>query len=161
MIYSTQVETSLGTFQIFCNSNGLTTIQLPGKNKPLKDTSFDESGPAPSFLQTAAQQIVEYSKGERTIFDLPLAPHGTPFQRQVWDIISTIPYGRTMSYGEIAKKLGSIHKARAVGGAANANQLPLVIPCHRVVGTDGSLTGFAGGIELKDTLLQLENNPEK
>lgn len=115
------------------------------------------SPPAPNFLSEAAKQIVEYCEGNRTSFDFPLSIQGTEFQRRVWNIISRIPYGQTMSYGDIAEELGSRNKARAVGGAANANQLPLAIPCHRVVGSNGSLTGFAGGIKLKKLLLELEN----
>ena len=112
-----------------------------------------------SLLLACAAQLREYFAGERTDFDLPLAPEGTPFQRRVWQELTRIGYGRTASYGEIAGRLGLTgHGARAVGLANGRNPIPVVIPCHRVVGADGSLTGYAGGIERKQLLLNLETD---
>src|SRR5205807_8092287 len=95
--------------------------------------------------------------GARRTFDLPLAPSGTPFQRRVWDELLTIPFGETLSYGALAERLGS--SARAVGGAVGSNPICVIIPCHRVIGADGSLTGFAFGTDMKRALLELEGAP--
>ena len=155
MEFSTSISTRFGTFHLACNQDGLTRIILPGK--VFLKTGKDVNN-APDLVIKATVQIQEYCEGKRTIFDLPLSPQGTEFQLQVWRIISSIPYGKTLSYGEIAARLGNRKKARAVGGAANANPIPLVIPCHRVIGADGSLTGFAGGLKLKDQLLRFEQD---
>ncbi len=104
-------------------------------------------------LDCAAQQLDEYFAGERTEFDLPLAPSGTDFQRKAWAALRTIPYGETISYGEQARRLGDKNKSRAVGAANGKNPIPIVVPCHRVVGANGHLTGFAGGLEVKAWLL--------
>ncbi len=104
----------------------------------------------------AARQLDEYLCGNRQNFDLPLAPKGTLFQRSVWDQLVEIPYGETRSYGEIARALGKMGAARAVGMANNRNPIPIIIPCHRVIGANGSLTGYAGGLDVKAQLLALE-----
>lgn len=101
-------------------------------------------------------QVDEYFRGDRTEFDLPLAARGTPFQRRVWDQLRAIPYGRTLSYGELARRVGRPGAARAVGRANALNPIGVVVPCHRVVGSDGALTGYAGGMERKERLLALE-----
>jgi methylated-DNA-[protein]-cysteine S-methyltransferase len=110
----------------------------------------------PDFLPAARQQLAEYFAGARRVFDLPLAPAGTPFQQRVWRALIDIPYGRTVSYGALARCIGSPGAARAVGLANNRNPLPIVIPCHRVIGADGSLTGYGGGLHVKEHLLALE-----
>lgn len=159
MLYSTRISTALGVIRLFADEQGLTRIDLPGTADGRPDSvPRPEPTAKEGCLVIAARQIREYCAGERTVFDLPLSVTGTAFQRQVWDIIRRIPYGRTMSYGGVASELGSAGKARAVGGAAHANSLPLVIPCHRVVGADGSLTGFGSGLEMKEQLLRLEKN---
>lgn len=104
----------------------------------------------------ARAQLAEYFAGERTAFDLPLAPRGNEFQRSVWRLLGTIPYGRTRSYGQLAADLGDPGLARAVGAANGRNPISIVVPCHRVVGRDGALTGYAGGLERKAFLLRLE-----
>ena len=106
--------------------------------------------------EAAAMQIREYSQGQRREFDLPLAPEGTAFQLAVWEALRQIPYGETRSYGDIAAIIGKPKAVRAVGMACNRNPLPILIPCHRVVGKNGNLTGYAGGLELKQQLLDLE-----
>jgi methylated-DNA-[protein]-cysteine S-methyltransferase len=103
-----------------------------------------------------ARQLREYHAGLRRAFDLPLAPSGTPWQQAVWRALRTIPFGETRTYAQVAALIGQPGSARAVGSANAANQLPLVIPCHRIVGSDGSLTGFAGGLHLKARLLEHE-----
>jgi methylated-DNA-[protein]-cysteine S-methyltransferase len=115
--------------------------------------------PDDALLREAADQLHAYFAGERDAFDLPLDLHGTGFQRAVWRALLTIPGGRTRSYGEIARALGAPAAVRAVGGAIGRNPLSVVVPCHRVVGSDGSMTGYAGGVERKRALLALEHTP--
>ena len=156
MLFTSKINTPIGTLQITCTESYVTEITFPGVNikteegKPVAPKSF------PSVMTMAAEQLQEYLVGKRTLFDLPISPHGTDFQLRVWHTIQNIPYGTTLTYGEVAKKLGGIGKARAVGGAAHANPLPLIIPCHRVIGAQGSLTGFGGGLKLKERLLNME-----
>jgi methylated-DNA-[protein]-cysteine S-methyltransferase len=110
----------------------------------------------PARTAEVRRQLAEYFAGERREFDLVLAPAGTPFERSVWDELRKIPFGETRSYGEIAQALGRPGAARAVGRANGANPIPIVVPCHRVIGSDGSLTGFGGGLDAKSRLLELE-----
>ena len=110
-----------------------------------------------SVLDEAARQLAAYFEGDLVTFDLPLALDGTDFQRQCWLALATIPYGQTVSYGEQARRIGlGSDKARAVGAANGSNPLPIVLPCHRVIGADGSLTGFGGGLQVKRFLLEHE-----
>ena len=115
-----------------------------------------KGGDGHAVLDAAAGQLEGYFAGERHAFDLPLAPAGTPFQRRLWARLAEVPYGRTTTYGALAEALGDPRLARAVGAANGANPLPIVVPCHRVIGSDGSLTGFAGGLEAKRWLLAHE-----
>ena len=108
------------------------------------------------LLQEASRQLHAYLSGVLTTFALPLSPHGTPFQQKVWDALLEIPYGATISYGELAKRIGNPKACRAVGMANNRNPIAIVIPCHRVIGANGSLTGYGSGLELKCQLLLLE-----
>ncbi len=110
------------------------------------------------LLRQAAAQLAEYFAGKRTQFALPLAPQGTAFQKKVWDALCAIPYGETRSYQEIAAQIGNAKACRAVGGANNRNPLMILIPCHRVIGRDGSLVGYGGGLWVKQYLLELERN---
>jgi methylated-DNA-[protein]-cysteine S-methyltransferase len=154
-IYSSSIHTPLGKITLFADAAGLTGIVLPGTDRRELSSWYPDTA-GNQVLTEAEHQIMEYLNGGRTEFSLPLSVAGTPFQLRVWEAIHSIPYGRTMSYSDIAGQLGNRNKARAVGGAANANPLPLVIPCHRVIGARGSLTGFAGGLTLKKKLLELE-----
>ena len=113
---------------------------------------------AERILDVAVAQLGEYFAGDRTEFDVPLDPQGTPFQLAVWTTLRTIPFGGTMSYGEQARTLGDVRKARAVGGANGRNPLSIFVPCHRVVGSNGRLTGFGGGLSAKAWLLDHERN---
>ena len=125
-----------------------------GSGRPLGDRAD-----AHPVLVAARTQLASYFAGDLTAFDLPLAPAGTDFQRRVWDQLLLIGYGDTASYGQIAHRLGKTNTAaRAVGLANGRNPIPIVIPCHRVIGADGSLTGFAGGVQRKQTLLELEQD---
>ena len=118
--------------------------------------------PAPEWREDATPfvrvlaQLDEYFSGARHAFRLPLAPAGTAFQLAVWEALRAIPYGQTVSYTELARRLGNAGSARAVGLANGANPLPIIVPCHRVIGADGSLTGFGGGLHIKRALLSLE-----
>ena len=120
------------------------------------------SGEVPSearrrgYLDEAERQLREYFDGARKSFDLPLSQHGTPFQLAVWDALRQIPYGKTRSYGDIARQIGKPGAARAVGMANNRNPICIVVPCHRVIGANGSLTGYGGGLDKKEALLKLE-----
>ncbi len=107
-------------------------------------------------FRDAIAQLAAYFGGRRRSFDLELAPEGTPFQREVWSALSEIPYGNTVSYSELARRIGRPSATRAVGAANGRNPLPIVVPCHRVIGANGSLTGFGGGIAIKRRLLELE-----
>lgn len=108
------------------------------------------------LLREAVRQLALYFEGRLKRFDLPLALKGTPFQRDVWQAISDIPYGETRSYGEIARAVGRESARRAVGMASHRNPVPIIVPCHRVIGANGSLTGYGGGLEVKRSLLTLE-----
>ncbi len=114
----------------------------------------------PAALAPARRQLEAYFQGRLRVFDLPLAPRGTPFQLRVWAELQRIPYGATISYGELARRLGDPKLTRAVGAANGANPISIIIPCHRVIGADGSLTGYGGGLEVKRGLLALERGPE-
>lgn len=109
-----------------------------------------------NVVNDCIKQLNEYFKGERKTFDISLNPRGTDFQKKVWELVYKIPYGETTSYGAIAQLLGDVKLNRAVGLANGANPIPIIIPCHRVVGSDGSLTGYAGGLEIKKWLLNHE-----
>jgi methylated-DNA-[protein]-cysteine S-methyltransferase len=109
-----------------------------------------------ALLARARQQLEEYFARTRTTFDLPLEPAGSAFQRRVWDALRAIPYGTTVSYSEIARRLGDVRATRAVGAANGQNPIPIIVPCHRVVGANGELTGFGGGIDRKRWLLEHE-----
>jgi methylated-DNA-[protein]-cysteine S-methyltransferase len=114
------------------------------------------AGTTQSLLDRVEAQLDEYFAGKRTTFDLPLEPRGTDFQLSVWELLRKIPYGVTTSYGELARRLGEPKASRAVGAANGANPIPIIVPCHRVVGSKGELTGFGGGIERKRWLLEHE-----
>lgn len=136
---------------------GLLTIESDGAAvTALRFGDRRRGGSTCAVLEQAAAELAEYFAGERMVFSVALAPAGTVFQCSVWDALRTIPYGVTVSYAEIAKKIGSPKACRAVGGANNKNPLPIFIPCHRVVGADGKPVGYAGGIDRKLFLIGLE-----
>jgi len=116
------------------------------------------SGEPEPVLAEAANQLKEYFAGERREFDLPLAPGGTDFQQTVWHALKAIPFGELRSYRDVADEIGKPKAVRAVGAANGQNPIPIVVPCHRVIGSDGSLTGFAGGLDMKRALLALEGS---
>ncbi|MDH4121220.1 MAG: methylated-DNA--[protein]-cysteine S-methyltransferase [Deltaproteobacteria bacterium] len=142
----------LGTLLLAGENNVLRELRLPQGKPPQPDPGWIEN---PAGFVEGVRQIGEYFAGKRRAFQLPLAPQGTPFQRQVWQELSRIPHGQTMTYGALAARIGQPSAARAVGGANGANPLPLLIPCHRVVAGNG-LGGYSSGLEIKRFLLNLE-----
>jgi len=149
------LETPVGILLIAGNDAAVECISFPRHGKAAKpEPGWQES--QRGAVAEAIRQLQEYFAGERTGFDLPLAPKGTEFQRAVWRQLQDIPYGETISYGELARRVGNPKAARAVGSANGANPLPIVIPCHRVIAGDGSIGGFGGGLPTKEILLALE-----
>jgi methylated-DNA-[protein]-cysteine S-methyltransferase len=124
-----------------------------------QDVDTMRDAPGSPVLQRAVTQLDEYFAGRRTAFDLPLALHGTPFQRTVWSAIAQVPFGETITYAELAHRCGRPSAVRAAGAATGRNPLCIVIPCHRIVGSGGDLTGYAGGLDRKRALLALEAQP--
>ena len=149
---SIDLESPIGRLRIECNEQALLAIHFdpPGR----VDTSSQTA--AAAIARQAAAQLEEYFTGRRRTFDLPLALRGTRFQQRVWQALGEIPFGSTWSYGDLARRIGSPGAARAVGAANGSNPLPVVVPCHRVIGADGQLTGYGGGIERKQWLLRHE-----
>ena len=151
MRYST-LTTPIGELLLTADDDGaLTGVNLPNRHPDPVGWERDDE-----LLEPARRQLTEYFAGERTTFDLPLRPAGAPFQLRVWEALLRIPYGETVSYGEIAREIGHPTASRAVGAANGRNPIAIVVPCHRVIGANGSLTGYGGGLECKRALLDLE-----
>lgn len=150
------LESPIGPLLLAADEDALRHIGFPKHQKPEQpQAGWVESSPR-GVLAEACKQLREYFAGRRTEFDLPLAAEGTAFQRNVWNTLAKIPYGETISYGELARRVGNPKASRAVGSANGKNRLPIVIPCHRVIAADGSLGGFGGGLPTKVKLLELE-----
>ena len=149
-----EVASPVGRLLLVGNAAGLAAIHFESRTTPesVDPTWSRARGPFRSLIG----QLEEYFRGERREFDVELLPTGTPFQRSVWAELRRIPYGSVTSYGELARKIGKPTAFRAVGAANGANPWPIVVPCHRVIGSDRSLTGFGGGLSAKQTLLRLE-----
>jgi methylated-DNA-[protein]-cysteine S-methyltransferase len=152
------VENALGDVTLVASGDAIVGIYFPHHWHPPVAGSL---GPrvdarADAVLQTASAQLDEYLGGERTAFELPTATDGDAFQERVWAMLAEIPYGETTTYGELAQRLGDRALARRVGQAVGHNPISIVVPCHRVVGQGGKLTGYAGGLERKQRLLELE-----
>lgn len=143
------IKTPLGTATITGDKNGISIISVADEGE-LSDI-------IPVVLQQAAKQLSDYFESKRTDFDFALNPKGTEFQQKVWKALIEIPFGKTCSYMDLSKKLGDVKAIRAVASANGKNPLWIVVPCHRVIGTDGSLTGYAGGLWRKKWLLEHEN----
>jgi methylated-DNA-[protein]-cysteine S-methyltransferase len=156
------LATPVGTLHLYGTADGLMTVLLPGESREVAERRLRRLlGPLAvnedeAMHERALEQLAEYFAGQRRDFDLPLAMLGTPFQRRVWQAVSAVPYGQTRSYGEIAREIGRPAAVRAVGAANGANPLPPVVPCHRLIGADGALTGYSAGLEMKAWLLDLE-----
>jgi methylated-DNA-[protein]-cysteine S-methyltransferase len=164
-IFTTALETPVGALTVIAGDDGVLAVLWPGE--PYDDrsgsrvrrrppTSSSSPGAAREIAARAVEQLAEYFEGRRRAFDVPLDPVGTPFQQDAWRVLRTIPFGQTMTYGEQARALGDANKARAVGAANGRNPISIIVPCHRVVGGGGSLTGFAGGLDAKSWLLDHE-----
>ena len=154
MTYSMQLETPIGPLTITATKKAVTAIRF-GTQVPEGSTRCTGAEATP-LLRKAAEEIGDYFAGSRRKFTLPLAPEGTPFQQKVWEALRTIPYGETRTYKQIAIQIGHNQSFRAVGMASNRNPIAIVVPCHRVIGYDGKLTGYAGGLDIKGRLLELE-----
>ena len=153
-MYYSHMDSPIGRLLLAGDEDGLRLISFPtGSRTRYVESEWTEND-AP-FVETK-RQLAAYFAGELTEFDLPLAPEGTPFQLSVWRALRRIPYGDTVSYGAIAQAIGRPSASRAVGAANGANPLPIVVPCHRVIGSTGKLTGFGGGLDTKARLLALE-----
>jgi methylated-DNA-[protein]-cysteine S-methyltransferase len=153
----TVIETRLGRLTLVAEDGALSGVYFPGHWTRPDPAAFGER--ARDGFAEAERQIGEYLDGARTSFELPTSARGEAFQQRVWERLARIPYGETVTYGEIARELGDPALARRVGGAVGRNPLSIVVPCHRVVGRDGALTGYAGGLERKRLLLELEGWP--
>jgi methylated-DNA-[protein]-cysteine S-methyltransferase len=144
-------QTDIGQIGIAEENGHITHVTFESDSRP-EGYSVCET----DLLQNAADQLREYLSGKRKCFDLPMCPSGTPFMQKVWGCLENIPYGQTRSYSDIAEAAGNRKACRAVGLANNRNPVPIFIPCHRVIGAKGSLTGYRGGLEMKRILLELE-----
>lgn len=150
MIETVLIRTPLGTAQLIGDQNGLSAISVLDGEHAVGDR-------IPKNLEDAVYQLKEYFEGKRMIFDLKLNPDGTDFQKRVWEALLEIPHGKTSSYLDLSKTLGDVKAIRAVAAANGKNPLWIVVPCHRVIGSDGSLTGYAGGLHRKKWLLEHES----
>ena len=155
-LFSAVTDSPVGALTIVASNDGVRAILWPGDDPARVRIAATTERPEHAVLVMAVVQLNEYFDGERTDFDVPLDPVGTEFQRAAWEALRTIPYGTTVSYGEQAERVGDRRKARAVGAANGRNPISIVVPCHRVVGANGALTGFAGGTDTKAWLLAHE-----
>lgn len=144
------IDSPVGPLLLVATEDALTRIDFGGESG-----GRGETGRAP-ILALAKRELGDYFRGKLREFTVPLAPEGTAFQRDVWNALLALPFGATTTYGEIAQRIGRPAAVRAVGAANGANPIPIIIPCHRVIGRDGSLTGYGGGIAIKQFLLRLE-----
>ncbi|HOU64919.1 MAG TPA: methylated-DNA--[protein]-cysteine S-methyltransferase [Thermomonas sp.] len=154
MMLCRRIDSPVGPLMLAADDHGLRHIEFRDNRHPVN--RGDWHGGDNAILQATEAQLAEYFAGTRTRFDLPLAPRGTEFQLRVWQALARIPHGSTSTYAEQARAIGSPDAVRAVGAANGRNPLPIVLPCHRVIGTDGALVGFGGGLPVKEFLLRLE-----
>jgi len=153
-VYCRRIDSPIGPLMLAADDAGLRHIEFRDNRHPANRA--DWHGGDSEILQASEAQLAEYFAGTRTSFDLPLAPQGTAFQLQVWHELARIPFGATISYAQLAQRIGKPEAVRAVGAANGRNPLPIVLPCHRVIGADGALVGFGGGLPTKQFLLRLE-----
>jgi len=158
-LFYKEIASPVGTLKLVASSDALVAVLWKRERRNRVKLDAMTSAPQQPILLAAERQLAEYFAGARTEFDLPLQPDGSEFQKKVWQALREIPFGQTRSYLDLAKAVGSSKAARAVGAANGKNPLSIIVPCHRVVGSNGSLTGFAGGLETKAALLALEARP--
>ncbi|MGR6502968.1 methylated-DNA--[protein]-cysteine S-methyltransferase [Shewanella sp. Koi 1] len=154
------LSTPVGELQLNANAYGLSHLTVVGSNRteiPLKVATDDELARAKSHIEQAKAQLQDYFRGELTEFHLSLAPKGTEFQQQVWQALVQVGYGQSCSYGDIAQRIDRPKAVRAVGAANGANPIAIIVPCHRIIGKNGQLTGYAYGLTMKQQLLMLES----
>jgi methylated-DNA-[protein]-cysteine S-methyltransferase len=144
-------ESPVGALTLMGGPSGLRALSFPGRSAPLAEERRD-----PAALAPVSAQLDEYFAGRRQRFDVPLDLVGTQFQLSVWQALLAIPFGETRSYGDVARTIGRLDRVRAVGAANGRNPIAIIVPCHRVIGSDGSLTGYGGGLHRKRVLLDLE-----
>ena len=156
-IYQAQIDSPIGVLTLVASDAGLRKVLWDDQADEAGDATFDDGHPV---LEAAAAQLAEYFAGDRKDFDLPLDLIGTDFQKAAWMALADVPYGETTSYGEQAERIGRKGAFRAVGAANGKNPVPIVLPCHRIVGANGALTGFAGGLGIKQQLLALEQDQQ-
>lgn len=166
MTYYTWIESPVGDLLLTSNGQSLTGLYLKGqKHFPkVADPNMEDSWvntPELEVLTQVQAQLTEYFTHKREAFDIPLAPQGTPFQKEVWQSLHQIPFGETSSYGALAQQLGKPGAARAVGAANGRNPISIIVPCHRVIASNGKMTGYAGGIDRKQWLLRHEKNTQQ
>jgi methylated-DNA-[protein]-cysteine S-methyltransferase len=155
-LYYKFIPTPVGKLKLVASDKGLVAVLWENDHpNRVRLSDAEENDQHPTLLK-AERQLQEYFSGQRQDFDLPLDMRGTDFQKNVWEALRTIPFGETRSYGELAVRLGKPSASRAVGAANGRNPISIVVPCHRVIGSSGKLTGFAGGLEVKAHLLSLE-----
>ena len=154
-VHALEVASPLGILQLISEADYVVELNWEGAHKALSNTT----GSQPAILTTAADELSQFFSGHRHDFSVPVKPMGSAFQLSVWRELQTIKWGETYSYRDIAKRLGKPTGSRAVGGAVGRNPIPIFIPCHRIVGANGSLTGFSGGLQNKKKLLECEGRP--
>lgn len=152
MINKGYIISDIGIWELTEKDGFIISLDYKGKNETYK---IQRESP---LIKEGQKQLEEYFKRKRKAFDLPLKLEGTDFQKRVWEALLTIPYGEVCSYQDIARKVGNIKAVRAVGGANNKNPIAIIVPCHRVIGKDGSLVGYGGGLQVKEFLLSLEKS---
>ena len=150
MKYVKYTNTKIGNMAIIEEDDKIIAIEI---NQPIKEDIMQKDTP---LLKETEEQLLEYLEGKRKVFQVPLNPKGTKFMKEVWTALQEIPYGETKTYGQIAQRIGKPKAARAVGMANHRNPIPIIIPCHRVIGSNGKLVGYALGMEMKEFLLTLE-----
>jgi methylated-DNA-[protein]-cysteine S-methyltransferase len=154
VMYHHSIDSPIGKLLLIGTEDALYGVHFQSGPRPMKPAKEWVASEKP--FKEVIRQLKAYFAGKLTEFDLPLSPHGTEFQLKVWETLRTIPYGETWSYGELARRIRKPAASRAVGAANGQNPIPVIVPCHRVIGADGSLTGFGGGLPIKQKLLALE-----
>ena len=154
--YFKEMQSPVGRLQLVATDDFLVAVQWMPAERFDETAVQTENRQHPLLLETE-HQLNDYFFNHRQLFTIPFRLTGSDFQRKIWELLPAIPYGKTVSYGEIAKKAGTLKMVRAVGGALNKNPIPIIVPCHRVVGADGKMVGFGGGVQNKIYLLNLEN----